>query len=110
MAKSDTISDTDDSSRPATTSYGLGFDFFHPETTKRERRRYWAHFGIYVLLMCLVVWPLFIPFNRIEPFVLGMPFNMFWSALIIGFVAINTYFLFRFEEGPLTATDDTGGL
>lgn len=106
MSESETVSETDESMSTTTPDYGLGLDFFHPETTKKEQRRYWIHFSIYVVLMCLAVWPLLVPFNRIEPYVLSMPFNMFWSALIIGFVAINTYFLFRFDVGPLTARDD----
>lgn len=78
-----------------------GLDFFAAETTQRERRRYWLHFGIYVVLLATTVWPIFTLFNRIEPYVLGMPFNMVWDTLVLVFVTVNTYFLYRFDEGPL---------
>lgn len=106
MSGPETVSETDESSSTTTSNYGLGFDFFHPATTKREQRRYWFHFSVYVILMCFAVWPLLVPFNRIEPYVLSMPFNMFWSSFVIGLVAVNTYFLFRFDVGSLTATED----
>ena len=44
----------------------------------------WIRWGaaLYFLLFALAVtWPGMIPFNRIHPLVLGLPFSMFWIAL-----------------------------
>jgi hypothetical protein len=37
-----------------------------------------AFFAAYTLAL---TWPGVLPFNRVHPLVLGMPFNMFWVAL-----------------------------
>ena len=36
--------------------------------------------AFFALNVVAVVWPGFGPFNRVEPFVLGLPFNMVWLA------------------------------
>jgi hypothetical protein len=44
----------------------------------------WARWGaavFFVLFVLAVTWPGMIPFNRIHPLVLGLPFSMFWIAL-----------------------------
>lgn len=79
-----------------------GWDFFSEETTQTERRRYIAHAMVYVVGLVLVVWPVFTLFNRVEPYVLGMPFNMFWTGLSLVVVLVNTVLLYRWEHGPLT--------
>jgi hypothetical protein len=35
----------------------------------------------FVLFALAVTWPGMLPFNRIHPMVLGLPFSMFWIAL-----------------------------
>ena len=35
----------------------------------------------FVLFVLAVTWPGMLPFNRIQPLVLGLPFSMFWIAL-----------------------------
>lgn len=106
MTDSETATSAEETTVQPESRPGLGFDFFSPATPKQARLRYWFHFSIYVILMCLAIWPMFSFFNRIEPYVLGMPFNMFWSSFVIGLVAVNTYFLYRFDVGPLTASDE----
>lgn len=81
---------------------GQGLDLFSEETTQAERRRYVVHAMVYVVGLILVVWPLFPLFNRVEPYVLGMPFNMFWTALSLVVVLVNTVLLYRWEHGPVT--------
>jgi hypothetical protein len=34
----------------------------------------------FLLFTAAVTWPLYVPFNRIEPYVLGLPFSMVWVA------------------------------
>lgn len=37
---------------------------------------------VYFLLYTLaVIWPGYVPFNRVEPQVLGLPFSMVWPTL-----------------------------
>lgn len=79
-----------------------GWDFFSDQTTPGERRRYIAHTLVYVVGLLLVIWPVFTVFNRIEPYVLGMPFNMFWTGLSLVIVLVNTVLLYRWEHGPVT--------
>jgi len=35
----------------------------------------------FLLFVLAVTWPGMLPFNRIHPMVLGLPFSMFWIAL-----------------------------
>jgi len=37
----------------------------------------------FLLFVLAVAWPGILPFNRIYPLVLGLPFSMFWIALWI---------------------------
>jgi len=51
--------------------------------TRRSRLR-WTRRGValfFLLFVFAVTWPGMIPFNRIHPLVLGLPFSMFWIAL-----------------------------
>ena len=44
----------------------------------------WARRGVaafFLLFVLAVTWPGMIPFNRIHPLVLGLPFSMFWIAV-----------------------------
>ena len=40
-----------------------------------------AAVAYFLLFVGAVTWPLYLPFNRIEPYVLGLPFSMVWVAL-----------------------------
>ena len=35
----------------------------------------------FILFVLAVTWPGMMPFNRIDPMILGLPFSMFWIAL-----------------------------
>ena len=39
------------------------------------------------LLFALAIWPFVVLVNRIEPFVLGLPFYLFWMVLLDVLVA-----------------------
>lgn len=56
--------------------------------SKRGAR--WLAFIFFLLFTAAVTWPGMIPFNRIEPTVLGLPFSMAWIALwiILSFVVL----------------------
>lgn len=78
-----------------------GLDLFWEGTSKKAQYRYLLHFGIYVALLLTTVWPIFTVFNRIEPYVFGLPFNMFWVTTILVLVTANSVLLYRFDEGKL---------
>lgn len=100
MAETDTTDSEELTTQPDVKT-GIELDLFWQETSLHERRRYWFHFTVYVILLASTVWPLFTVFNQIEPYVLGLPFNIFWHFLVIVLLAINTYLLYRFDEGKL---------
>jgi hypothetical protein len=37
--------------------------------------------GFFVVFLLAVTWPGMLPFNRVRPLVLGLPFSMAWVAL-----------------------------
>lgn len=41
----------------------------------------WGAGAFFLLFVLAVTWPGMLPFNRIHPLVLGLPFSMFWIAL-----------------------------
>lgn len=49
--------------------------------------------GYLVLALVFVTWPGLVPFARIRPFVLGMPFAMAWIAGWVGGCAVVFYLL-----------------
>ena len=50
----------------------------------------WGAAGFFLLFTVAVTWPGMIPFNRVEPMVLGLPFNMVWIAfwVVLSFVVL----------------------
>jgi hypothetical protein len=47
-------------------------------TVRSARRLVFIMLGLYALAL---TWPGMVPFNRIEPLVLGLPFVLFWITL-----------------------------
>ncbi len=58
-----------------------------------------------VALTIALTWPGVLPFNRVRPLVLGLPFALFWSAL---WVAIGAVFLLILERA-ITREEDRSG-
>lgn len=50
----------------------------------------WGAAGFFLLFTVAMTWPGLIPFNRVEPMVLGLPFTMAWIALwvVLSFVVL----------------------
>jgi hypothetical protein len=50
----------------------------------------WGTAGFFLLFTAAVTWPGLIPFNRIQPTILGLPFTMAWIALwvVLSFVVL----------------------
>lgn len=61
-----------------------------------------AYFACYALA---VVWPGYVPFNRVEPMILGLPLSMAWPTLwLLGAVAV----LFLLDRVECRAREDEG--
>ncbi|NNF14805.1 MAG: DUF3311 domain-containing protein [Gemmatimonadetes bacterium] len=54
-----------------------------------------AYFG---LMLVFVTWPGFVPFARVEPLVLGLPFSMAWIAAWIAGSVVVLFLLDRVEK------------
>jgi uncharacterized membrane protein YidH (DUF202 family) len=52
-----------------------------------------------VLFAVAVTWPGILPFNRVEPKILGLPFSMVWVALWVTLCALVLWFVDRVEHG-----------
>lgn len=55
-------------------------------------------FAFFVLYLLAVTWPGAVPFSSAEPFVLGVPFSLFWPIvwIVLGFIVLLV--LDHFEE------------
>jgi len=66
--------------------------------------------GTYFTLFSLAVtWPGLVPFARIRPFVLGLPFSLAWIAAWIAGSVVVLYLLDLVERRYRTAEEETGG-
>ena len=52
----------------------------------------------FVLFVLAVTWPGMVPFNRIRPLVLGLPFSMFWIAAWVALSFLVLVWVDRAEE------------
>lgn len=67
--------------------------------TPPEKKRGLIGFLIYFIVVVLAtVWPIYLIGNRVEPYVLGMPFSMFWIAMCVMAGLVGMIFLYRFEK------------
>lgn len=52
----------------------------------------------YVVMWVALIYPGYIPFDRIRPFVLGMPFSLFWQVVWIVATVLVLAALFVWER------------
>ena len=57
----------------------------------------------------LLTFPGVLPFNRIRPLVLGLPFSLFWVALWVSGAIVVLWLLDRVEMAARTEDADEGG-
>jgi hypothetical protein len=78
-------------------------------TVRTARRLVFVTLGLYAVLL---TWPGLVPFNRIEPLVLGLPFVLFWIALWVLLVGVSLALLdraeTRAEDEAAAAAGDAG--
>ncbi len=62
---------------------------------------------VYLLTaLIFVTWPGLVPFSRIEPLVLGLPFSMAWIAMWVAGTVVVLYLLDRVERRYRENTDE----
>ena len=54
--------------------------------------------AFFVLYVLAVIWPGILPFNRVEPRILGMPFIMAWHAGLLALTVVVLYLADRVES------------
>lgn len=52
----------------------------------------------FILFTVAVTWPGMVPFNRIQPWILGLPFSMAWIALWVVLSFLVLFAVDRVEE------------
>jgi hypothetical protein len=72
--------------------------FFSSKLTARQSRVYRAATVWFVIAGSAMFWPLYAPFARVRPLVLGMPFSLFWLALILTASFVVGVALYRWEQ------------
>jgi len=78
-------------------AYDYGFKVF-PKKMSKERRKTFVYFLIYfIILVWAEVWPIFLIGNRVRPYILGLPFSMFWTAAVVMAGCIGMLFLYNFD-------------
>jgi hypothetical protein len=61
---------------------------------------------LFLLFVVAVTWPGMVPFNRIEPLILGLPFSMAWIAFWVVLSFLTLLLLDHVEAG---AREEDGG-
>lgn len=75
--------------------------FFPSDLDPKERLVYGAVTAAFAVLLLLLVWPLFVPLNRIRPFVLEMPFSLFavTAGVVLSFFLLLGLYVWEGRRG-----------
>ena len=64
----------------------------------KERKSTYIFFLVYfIILVWAEVWPIFLIGNRVRPYILGLPFSMFWTAAVVMAGFVGMLFLYNFD-------------
>jgi len=72
--------------------------FFSRHLTRTQRRVYGAATAWFVFAGASLLWPFYVPMARVRPLVLGMPWSLFWLALMVSVSFGVAAALFRWES------------
>ena len=74
-----------------------GFRIFSSKLDARERRIYGAVTFVFVGTFFAVQWPIYTWFSRVKPFVLGVPFSLFYLIALLLICFFSLLALYRWE-------------
>ncbi len=72
---------------------------FPSTLSKVERRVYGAATVVFIGVFLATMWPIYPLFNRIRPFVLGMPASLFYLLVLVFVGFFSLLALYRWEDG-----------
>ncbi len=72
---------------------------FPSTLSKVERRIYGAATVVFIGVFLATMWPIYPLFNRIRPFVLGMPASLFYLLVLVFVGFFSLLALYRWEDG-----------
>ncbi len=75
-----------------------GFRIFSSELDAKERRIYGVVTLVLVGTFFALQWPIYAWFSRIRPFVLGMPFSLFYILLLLLLCFFSLLALYLWED------------
>ena len=78
---------------------GIKARVFASALSKAERRIYGAVTVIFIGVFLATMWPIYPLFNRIRPFVLGMPASLFYLLVLVFVGFFSLLALYRWEDG-----------
>ena len=71
---------------------------FSSTLSKTERRIYGAATVVFFAIFLATMWPIYPLFNRIRPFVLGMPASLFYLIVLVFVGFFSLLALYRWED------------
>ena len=71
---------------------------FSSTLSKVERRIYGAATVVFIGVFLATMWPIYPLFNRIRPFVLGMPASLFYLLVLVFVGFFSLLALYRWED------------
>ena len=80
--------------------YGCGITVFAPDMPKGEKTRRLIFFAIFCLIILIRIF-YYVFANSAEPFVLGMPFGMFFITMLIAIEFFAFLVLYLIEAGEM---------
>ena len=72
---------------------------FSSHLTKSERRIYGAATAAFFAIFLATMWPIYPLFNRIRPFVFGVPFSLVYLVILVFVGFLSLLALYRWEDG-----------
>jgi len=72
--------------------------FFSTALSAKERRVYGAVTLVFIGTFLATMWPVYLLFDRIRPFVLGIPFSLFYLVVLVFVCFFSLLALYRWED------------
>ena len=72
--------------------------FFSTALSTRERRVYGAVTLVFIGAFLATMWPIYLLFDRIRPFVFGIPLSLFYLVVLVFVCFFSLLALYRWED------------